>query len=110
MAKLKIDIRVAPRVGQMMEAAGFINVSSRTYKVPVGPWAKDQTLKLVGLYMRQVTHDFVGAATKPLLALGMDTAEIGAFLAMVQKALRDDSVHSYGRYFVWTGQKPANGT
>ncbi len=110
MALLKIDFRAAPRVGKMLEAAGFVNVEKKMYKVPVGSWAKDKTLKLVGMYMRQVTSDFLGvAAVKPFEALGMAEAEIQVFLATVRNALKDESVHPYGRYYVWTGQKPQKG-
>ena len=107
MTTFGIDIQIAPRIGQSMRDAGFINVQAKMWKIPVGTWAKNKTLKLVGMYMRQVTEDFLGAAgAKPLLALGMTEEEIKPFLESVRKALRDDSVHCYGRLFVWTGQKP----
>lgn len=103
------EIRIAPRVGELMEEAGFVNVQKRVFKVPVGTWPLDKTLRLVGLYMRTVTRDFLGAAaSKPFQKLGMSEAEIEVFLAAVRKALVDDRVHCFGRYYVWSGQKPAD--
>ncbi|KAJ3961231.1 hypothetical protein N0V92_002116 [Colletotrichum tropicale] len=107
MSKLNIDIQVGPRIGKIMEEAGFVNVQKKSYKVPVGTWPKDKTLRLVGMYMRTVTEDFLGAAaSKPLAALGMERTEIEVFLALVRKAIRDPEVHAYGTYYSWTGQKP----
>lgn len=107
MSKINIDIQVGPRIGKIMEEAGFINVQKKSYKVPVGTWPKDKTLRLVGMYMRTVTEDFLGAAaSKPLAALGIERTEIEVFLALVRKAIRDPEVHAYGTYYSWTGQKP----
>ncbi|KAJ0385902.1 hypothetical protein COL922a_005495 [Colletotrichum nupharicola] len=107
MSKLNIDILVGPRIGKIVEEAGFVNVQKKSYKVPVGTWPKDKTLRLVGMYMRTVTEDFLGAAaSKPLAALGMERTEIEVFLALVRKAIRDPEVHAYGTYYSWTGQKP----
>ncbi|KAB5513202.1 S-adenosyl-L-methionine-dependent methyltransferase [Coniochaeta sp. 2T2.1] len=101
------EIRIAPRVGQLMEEAGFVNVQKKVFKVPVGTWPLDKTLRLVGLYMQTVTSDFLGAAGgKPFRTLGMSEEDIEVFLASVRKALASPGVHAYGRYYVWSGQKP----
>ncbi|KAF4813542.1 Secondary metabolism regulator LAE1 [Colletotrichum tropicale] len=84
-----------------------IDIQKTSYKVPIGTWPKDKTLRLVVMYMRTVTEDFLGAAaSKPLAALGMGRTEIEVFLALVRKAIRDPEVHAYGTYYSWTGQKP----
>jgi len=107
MAAFGTEIRIAPRVGQLMEEAGFVNVRKKVFKVPVGTWPLDKTLRLVGLYMRTVTGDFLGAAaSRPFRKLGMSEEEIEVFLAGVRKALQSEEVHCYGRYYVWSGQKP----
>lgn len=101
------ELRIAPRIGQLMEEAGFVNVQKKVFKVPVGTWPLDRTLRLVGLYMKTVTADLLGAVgAKPLQAMGMSDAEIQVFLATVRKALEDEKVHAYGRFYVWSGQKP----
>lgn len=101
------ELRIAPRIGKLLEEAGFVNIQKKVFKVPVGIWPLDKTLRLVGLYMKTVTGDLLGAVgAKPLQALGMSDAEIQVFLATVRKALEDDKVHAYGRFYVWSGQKP----
>ncbi|KAF9869852.1 hypothetical protein CkaCkLH20_12651 [Colletotrichum karsti] len=107
MLMLNVDIRIAPRIGDLMEKAGFVNVKRTAYKVPVGAWPKNRTLNLVGDYMRTIMEDLLGAAaSKPLLKLGLGATEIEIFLASVRSALRDRNVHAYGTYFSWAGQKP----
>ncbi|KAJ3946945.1 uncharacterized protein N0V96_003322 [Colletotrichum fioriniae] len=107
MHQMKIDIQVAPRIGALMKDAGFVNVQLKSYKVPVGRWPLNKTLRLVGYYMRSVTEDFLGAAaSKPLAALGMERTEIEVFLASVRNSIKDPNVHAYGTYYSWVGQKP----
>ncbi|CCC05061.1 unnamed protein product [Sordaria macrospora k-hell] len=36
------DYRVTPQIGEMMKEAGFVNVTSRQFKVPLGPWPRDE--------------------------------------------------------------------
>ena len=41
MSNIGVDARVAPKLGAFLEEAGYINVSCRTFKVPLGIWPKD---------------------------------------------------------------------
>jgi SAM-dependent methyltransferase len=41
---------VAGRVGPWMEDAGFVNVVTKEYKIPLGPWPKDPHMKEIGRY------------------------------------------------------------
>jgi hypothetical protein len=36
-----IDVQVAPKLGRMMEDAGYTDVRSAKYKVPIGEWVRD---------------------------------------------------------------------
>ncbi|OAA61869.1 hypothetical protein SPI_04728 [Niveomyces insectorum RCEF 264] len=105
------DVQIAPHLGAALTAAGFVRVSCvRAYKVPVGTWPADPTLRLIGLYMRQVVEDFLdAAAAKPYRALGMSEAEVAGFMDAVHASLRARTVHSYCKYYVWVAQKPYDG-
>jgi hypothetical protein len=101
------ELRITPRIGQLMEEAGFVNIQKKVFKVPVGTWPADKTMRLIGHFMRLVTGDLLGAAGgKPFQSLGMSEAEIQVFLSTVRKALANDQVHCYARFYVWSGQKP----
>lgn len=37
-----IDVRVAPKLGKLMEDAGYHDVQHVKYKVPIGEWVKEK--------------------------------------------------------------------
>lgn len=43
---------IAEDMKELMVEAGFVNVTYRTFKWPIGPWAKDPKMKQIGLYNR----------------------------------------------------------
>jgi len=105
--KLGFDIHIPVRLADMMREAGFVNVKETVLKVPIGIWAKDKNLRLVGMYWRMAIHDLLPAmGGKPFLSLGMSPEEIEVFLVGVRKALSDTKVHSYIHFHFVYGQKP----
>ena len=38
--KLGMDFQVGQKLGPLMEAAGYVNVQVKKFKIPIGPWAK----------------------------------------------------------------------
>lgn len=101
------DVHISTNLVPKLEAAGFVNIKEEIIKVPIGTWAKNKTLRLVGLYWRTAIMDLLPAmAGRPFLSLGMSKAEIEVFLASVRKALLDTKVHSYVNIHFVYGQKP----
>ncbi|KAI9740853.1 MAG: hypothetical protein M1818_004458 [Claussenomyces sp. TS43310] len=93
---------------QRMINAGFINVEQRIFKVPIGQWPKNRTLKLIGLYLRTVLIEglqgiSLGAFTR---GLGWTREEVELMLVDVRKALLDSSQHTYFTFYAVYGQKP----
>ncbi|KAI1333883.1 S-adenosyl-L-methionine-dependent methyltransferase [Xylariaceae sp. FL0016] len=106
-AKMGFDIHTSAAMREPMEAAGFTNVHCIVKKVPVGPWAADKTLRLVGLYMRIIIQEFAPAlAGKPFQILGLSEVEREAWKVKVVKALNDMTRHRYWNIYFWYGQKP----
>jgi hypothetical protein len=107
MAKFGMNFRVANHVGELLNKVGFVNVECRTIKAPIGPWARDPTLRLVGQYLSTSMSDFMTAfAAKPFRALGMEPAEIEVFIAKARKDMKDPKQHAYLEFKFWKGQKP----
>jgi hypothetical protein len=46
------SFRIAEDTKELMEQAGFVNVTYQTFKWPIGPWPKDAKLKKIGAYNR----------------------------------------------------------
>lgn len=48
---------VAEHTEELMKKAGFINVTYKTFKWPIGEWPKDPGLKQIGAYNRMAWED-----------------------------------------------------
>ncbi|GME45651.1 putative tam domain methyltransferase protein [Neofusicoccum parvum] len=91
-----------------MEAAGFVDVREHALKLPVGPWARDQRLKKVGLFERVNMDEGIEALTLMLFtrALGWSVDEVQVFLAGVRREVKRKDVHAYYHFYVVYGKKP----
>ncbi|KAI4594494.1 hypothetical protein KJ359_008283 [Pestalotiopsis sp. 9143b] len=107
-AKLGLDIHAPCKLDKPLEAAGFTNVQCVVKKIPIGTWARDRRLRLVGHYLKLVIQDFLPALTnKPFTILGLNQVEREMWRTATFKALDDMSAHRYWNFYFWSGQKPA---
>ncbi|KAG6135799.1 hypothetical protein E4U38_001681 [Claviceps purpurea] len=105
----KFGMRTAlpPKLEPYLREAGFENIHCQIFKVPIGPWAKEKTMRLVGLYQKMaVVEGLPVMAGRPSRALEMSEAEIEVTIAMARKGLDDPTVHRYFNYYFWYAQKP----
>jgi hypothetical protein len=104
--KFKMNIHAARDLRPYLEDAGFKNIHCIVKKVPVGTWARDRILRVIGLYMKlailAVIPSFAG---KPFEALGISSEERQVWLAVVRKTLEDNSIHRYFNFYFWYAQK-----
>ncbi|KAI0121216.1 S-adenosyl-L-methionine-dependent methyltransferase [Xylariales sp. AK1849] len=106
-AKLGYDTHIAAKLADPMKDAGFVNVQCTVKKIPIGTWARDRRLRLVGHYLKLVIQDFLPAlANKPFAALGLNQVERELWRTAASKALDDQTVHRYWNFYFWYGQKP----
>jgi hypothetical protein len=102
-----MTFRASEGLGELLENAGFVNVSRVTFKVPIGTWAKDVRLRLIGMYNKVAMSNMFGAmAAKPFLSLDMEPMEIELLLAEVRKEMNDPRIHTYQNLYFWMGQRP----
>ncbi|KAK2011582.1 S-adenosyl-L-methionine-dependent methyltransferase [Colletotrichum eremochloae] len=108
MATWGFELLAAEKHPERLKAAGFVNQVCEVKKVPLGPWPKDEELKMIGSYARAVTYDAVQAVTlRPLTrGLGWTPAEVEVFLVGVRRDLMKTSSHVYCHYHSVLGQKP----
>ncbi|KAL6883019.1 S-adenosyl-L-methionine-dependent methyltransferase [Trichoderma longibrachiatum] len=98
-AKFGTNAHAAVFGGQYLAEAGFVNIQHNYIKLPV--------MRLVGMYYRTACEEFfpaVGAIHFPML--GWDKAEMEVFFMQCRQAMRDPTVHAYGKMHFWSGQKP----
>jgi hypothetical protein len=57
LASLGVNSDATLLLADIMRDAGFINVTTRIFHVPIGRWPKNKTLKVVGLSWRVILLD-----------------------------------------------------
>lgn len=108
-AKFGLNTSLTADLGRLLIDAGFTNVHCRIMKVPIGVWAKNKTMKLIGLYQKTAVLDFIPTlAGRPFEALGMSPQEAEIRLSLARNALDKVSVHRYFNYYFWYAQKPTS--
>ncbi|KAF7548443.1 hypothetical protein G7Z17_g7059 [Cylindrodendrum hubeiense] len=88
--------------------AGFTDIKTMDYKVPIGGWAKDPNLAEVGRFVRLTLENDIEGYTLALWnhVLGWPKDEYQIFLMDIRKALRNREIHSYFTVRVVYGRKP----
>ncbi|EFX06559.1 methyltransferase type 12 [Grosmannia clavigera kw1407] len=90
-----------------IDAAGFVNISETSYKVPYSEWPKDPKLKEIGLYCRAMLEtDTEGMIGRLANAVGFTPEQTTIYSALVRKEMRSLNVHAYYCAKQVYGQKP----
>ncbi|GAB1197605.1 hypothetical protein APSETT444_006903 [Aspergillus pseudonomiae] len=90
--------RIADLARQHMIDAGFENVTERRFKLPVGPWSKDEHYRQLGRWNLLHCEQGIEGWSMALLTrvMGWSYEEVQVFLAKMRKGLRDYSkIHAY---------------
>ncbi|KAF2859032.1 S-adenosyl-L-methionine-dependent methyltransferase [Piedraia hortae CBS 480.64] len=93
---------------EQMEAAGFINVTCRFFRMPIGPWPKDKALRQAGLFNIVGFLDGVSGLSQRVFTkgLGWTVDEMELLLMQVREELKNKRIHTYFPIYVVYGQKP----
>lgn len=94
--QLKRDPNPGSKLEGWVKDAGFKNVVHKRYKIPIGPWAKDPTLKGIGMLNHmQVNMGLEGLSMRLFTnVLKWKAEEIMVLLAKVRKDLRNPNIHA----------------
>jgi len=108
MRSFGMDIRKHHQLAPDLEKAGFINIGYTIKKIPLGSWARDKTLRLVGQYARLIGLDGCRLTVlgKPWATLGFSAEERQVWAAKIRQSMMDDKIHRYYNFYFWTAQKP----
>jgi hypothetical protein len=108
LSALGVDLSNTLLLADMMRDAGFVNVETRIFHVPIGVWPKNKVWKMAGLYFRTILLDglspiALGPYTR---GLGWKKDQVDDWLNTVGKAYLDGSLHCHMPLYVICGQKP----
>ncbi|KAJ3544750.1 hypothetical protein NM208_g2889 [Fusarium decemcellulare] len=81
------------------EEAGFVDIKTVDYKIPVGSWPKDPKLAEVGKFVRATMENDIEGYTLMMWqdVLQWPKDEYQLFLMSIRKAMRDRKIHTYMR-------------
>ncbi|KAJ8120985.1 hypothetical protein O1611_g10219 [Lasiodiplodia mahajangana] len=95
-------------ISASFKKVGFVEVHSRTFKLPATPWPQDQKMQQLGAFSRlAMEQDLDGYAMYLFTnALGWSEQQVTVFLARVRKEMRDLRIQPYFLIEVVYGRKP----
>ena len=106
--RLGVNFNVTLFLADMMAEAGFVNITTRVFHVPIGVWPRNKVLKTVGLYWKTIlVMGLYPIAIGPLTrGLGWTQEQVEVWLVDVRKAYEDTWCHSHMPLHIICGQKP----
>ncbi|RKK82785.1 hypothetical protein BFJ69_g3044 [Fusarium oxysporum] len=96
------------RQEECMREAGFTDLFSKSWKLPVGGWPQDKKLKQIGLYNGAfIDHSVDAFAIFPIgEILGWSKEEVTVLVSQMRKALREPRALPYFNVRMVYGRKP----
>ncbi|KAK8179957.1 S-adenosyl-L-methionine-dependent methyltransferase [Phyllosticta capitalensis] len=91
-----------------MKDAGFSNVETRLFKLPLGAWPRDETYKQIGAFNMVQTYEGLEAFILAIFTrvLGWTADEVQVFLAQARADLKRRDTHLILNFWVAFGQRP----
>ncbi|KAG8531650.1 uncharacterized protein KY384_003281 [Bacidia gigantensis] len=95
-------------VADWMEKAGFVNVTIKRFKLPIGTWPKDKQLRETGAFqLVAMLEGIQGLTIAPWVRhLGWNEQEVEVFVAKVRNEWKSGKFHTYFPLYAVYGQKP----
>lgn len=111
LASLGVNLNATLSLADMMRDAGFVNVTTRIFYIPIGAWPRNKALKMVGLFWRAILLDGAQSIALGPLTRGLKRSreEVEMRLVEVRKAYMDEWVRSHMPLHIVYGQKPEEG-
>jgi SAM-dependent methyltransferase len=95
-SKIGIDLAVAEKFPDMMREAGYEDVKSEVFDLPLGDWMEGRRMKEVGSFQRYQMTEGLHAMGFGLLTrvAGWAPEKVEVFLAGVRREMMNNKVHS----------------
>ncbi|RYP62591.1 hypothetical protein DL771_009670 [Monosporascus sp. 5C6A] len=104
---LDFDVDFVDRLPLELERAGFINIRREVFKVPVGPWPRNEKMRYFGLMAREVLVELLRPlASKPFQSLGIPQSDLNAIISEAEDAFDHIDYHIYVEFAIVYAQKP----
>ena len=109
-AKLGIDLAASRKLPAWLQETGFVNISHKMFKWPMGSWPQDEHLKSLGeSALDNFLRGLEGFSTTVFTTgLGWSKEELQAFLEKTTKEMLGTDRHFYIKIHVFCAQKPGS--
>ncbi|KAK6535653.1 hypothetical protein TWF694_002108 [Orbilia ellipsospora] len=100
---------VAGKMENWCDKQGFVEITQKMFKIPIGPWAKEKYEKTVGSYnLVNMLAASEGFSLRLLTKFGskMSKTEVEKLLVGVTADLKNKKHHAYFRMYVCYARKP----
>ncbi|KAF2737254.1 S-adenosyl-L-methionine-dependent methyltransferase [Polyplosphaeria fusca] len=91
-SRIGLDAQGPMKIGPILRQSGFVNITAKTYKWPIGRWAKGDKMKLLGRFCYEDLLDWLPSSSLGLFSrvLKWSRDEIEVFLSTVRKELKEE--------------------
>lgn len=105
--KIGLDGTMPRHFTPKLRASGFIDIHCKTYKWPIGKWAKGAKFKLLGRFVFEDLMDWLPSSSLGLFTrvLKWSREEVEVFLSECRAEAKRKDRHYYGEVFVWYARK-----
>ncbi|KAL8735476.1 MAG: hypothetical protein Q9181_002798 [Wetmoreana brouardii] len=110
--KVGMSLRITgDKLKTQMQEAGFVDVVVKEFKMPIGQWPKDKTLREAGAFGLVAMLEGIGGLTMAFWTrfLGWKAEAVEAELVKVKREFRNKAIHAYWPTYAVYGRKPKGG-
>ncbi|EGX92821.1 UMTA methyltransferase family protein [Cordyceps militaris CM01] len=102
----KWNLHIVLELPSLLREAGFVNVSTRRNKIPIGRWPSEHSEREMGLFQQTIILDFALAVLARHDILGLDQDEAAELGQQVVDCVHDPGMHAYMDWADVWAQKP----
>ncbi|KAJ3472320.1 hypothetical protein NLG97_g11091 [Lecanicillium saksenae] len=102
----KWNLHIALKLPDLLREVGFVNISTRRNKIPMGRWPSEHSEREMGLFQQAIVLDFALAVLAKRDILGLDQDEAAELGQQVLESVNDPGVHAYMDWADVWAQKP----
>jgi len=101
------NLDFSPRLPEVLEELGYVNVQQQRRKLPIGGWPKDVAEREVGMHFAGILFEFVEAILLKHEDVNLTEHEASQLREEIKRSFYDPTIHAYvGWISVW-GQRAA---
>lgn len=100
------DLQIVAQLPTVLRELGFVNISSRNNKIPIGRWHQDAKMREIGMFNQIIHSDWLPNMFLKHEAMGISAEEGNSIGQEILDAFNDPSIHAHHIWIDCWAQKP----